>query len=119
MILFLIIGLEIFAVTFSVCAITADQLAIGLSVLARWCAVIVPILVLRPFRDFSQGIVPIMTWEGLKGKISVTLALSLTKSEFKPLILTVTYIVVLFSIIVQCFTVAPMAQRVSCNPDPR
>jgi CPA1 family monovalent cation:H+ antiporter len=118
-ILFLMIGLEVFAIAFSIGAITAGLLAIGLSLLARWCAVIVPIMVLRPFRDFSQGIVPIMTWGGLKGGISVALALSLPESEFKPLILTVTYIVVLFSIIVQGLTVAPMARRVSDNPDPR
>ena len=118
-ILFLMIGLEVFAIAFSIGAITAGLLAIGLSLLARWCAVIVPIMVLRPFRDFSQGIVPIMTWGGLKGGISVALALSLPESEFKPLILTVTYIVVLFSIIVQSLTVAPMARRVSDNPDPR
>jgi CPA1 family monovalent cation:H+ antiporter len=118
-ILFLMIGLEVFAIAFSIGAITAGLLAIGLSLLARWCAVIVPITVLRPFRDFSQGIVPIMTWGGLKGGISVALALSLPESEFKPLILTVTYIVVLFSIIVQGLTVAPMARRVSDNPDPR
>jgi len=118
-ILFLMIGLEVFAIAFSIGAITAGLLAIGLSLLARWCAVIVPIMVLRPFRDFTQGIVPIMTWGGLKGGISVALALSLPESEFKPLILTVTYIVVLFSIIVQGLTVAPMARRVSDNPDPR
>jgi CPA1 family monovalent cation:H+ antiporter len=118
-ILFLMIGLEVFAIAFSIGAITAGLLAIGLSLLARWCAVIVPIMVLRPFRDFSQGIVPIMTWGGLKGGIFVALALSLPESEFKPLILTVTYIVVLFSIIVQSLTVAPMARRVSDNPDPR
>ena len=118
-ILFLMIGLEVFAIAFSIGAITAGLLAIGLSLLARWCAVIVPIMVLRPFRDFSQGVVPIMTWGGLKGGISVALALSLPESEFKPLILTVTYIVVLFSIIVQGLTVAPMARRVSDNPDPR
>lgn len=118
-ILFLMIGLEVFAIAFSMGAITAGLLTIGLSLSARWCAVIVPIMVLRPFRDFSQGIVPIMTWGGLKGGISVALALSLPESEFKPLILTVTYIVVLFSIIVQGLTVAPMARRVSDNPDPR
>ena len=118
-ILFLMIGLEVFAIAFSIGAITAGLLAIGLSLLARWCAVIVPIMVLRPFRDFSQGIVPIMTWGGLKGGIFVALALSLPESEFKLLILTVTYIVVLFSIIVQGLTVAPMARRVSDNPDPR
>ena len=118
-ILFLMIGLEVFAIAFSIGAITAGLLAIGLSLLARWCAVIVPIMVLRPFRDFSQGIVPIMTWGGLKGGISVALALSLPESEFKPLILTVTYIVVLFSIIVKDPTVAPMARRLGDNPDPR
>ena len=118
-ILFLMIGLEVFAIAFSMGAITAGLLTIGLSLSARWCAVIVPIMVLRPFRDFSQGIVPIMTWGGLKGGISVALALSLPESEFKPLILTVTYIVVLFSIIVQGLTVAPMARLVSDNPDPR
>ena len=118
-ILFLMIGLEVFAIAFSIGAITAGLLAIGLSLLARWCAVIVPIMVLRPFRDFSRGIVPIMTWGGLKGGISIALALSLPESEYKPLILTVTYIVVLFSIIVQGLTVAPMARRVGDNPDPR
>ena len=118
-ILFLMIGLEVFAIAFSIGAITAGLLAIGLSLLARWCAVIVPIMVLRPFRDFSQGIVPIMTWGGLKGGISVALALSSPESEFKPLILTVTYIVVLFAIIVKDPTVAPMARRLSDNPDPR
>jgi len=118
-ILFLMIGLEVFAIAFSLSAITAGLLAIGLSLLARWCAVIVPIMVLRPFRDFSRGIVPIMTWGGLKGGISIALALSLPESEYKPLILTVTYIVVLFSIIVQGLTVAPMARRVGDNPDPR
>ncbi|MDG1745167.1 MAG: sodium:proton antiporter [Planktomarina sp.] len=118
-ILFLMIGLEVFAIAFSLSAITAGLLAIGLSLLARWCAVIVPIIVLRPFRDFSRGIVPIMTWGGLKGGISIALALSLPESEYKPLILTVTYIVVLFSIIVQGLTVAPMARRVGDNPDPR
>jgi CPA1 family monovalent cation:H+ antiporter len=53
-----------------------------------------------------------MTWGGLKGGISVALALSLPDSEWKPLILTVTYIVVLFSIIVQGLTVASLAKRV-------
>ena len=77
----------------------------------------VPITLLRPFREFSEGIVPIMTWGGLKGGISVALALSLPDSEWKPLILTVTYIVVLFSIIVQGLTVAPFARRVGQKPN--
>ena len=111
-ILFLMIGLEVFAIAFSMGAVVAGVLSIGLSLLARFVAVVVPITLLRPFREFSKGIVPIMTWGGLKGGISVALALSLPDSEGKPLILTVTYIVVLFSIIVQGLTVAPLARRV-------
>ena len=111
-ILFLMIGLEVFAISFSMGAVVAGVLSIGLSLLARFVAVVVPITLLRPFREFSKGIVPIMTWGGLKGGISVALALSLPDSEWKPLILTVTYIVVLFSIIVQGLTVAPLARRV-------
>ena len=111
-ILFLMIGLEVFAIAFSMGAVVAGVLSIGLSLLARFVAVVVPITLLRPFREFSKGIVPIMTWGGLKGGISVALALSLPDSEWKPLILTVTYIVVLFSIIVQGLTVAPLARRV-------
>jgi len=111
-ILFLMIGLEVFAISFSTGAVVAGVLSIGLSLLARFVAVVVPITLLRPFREFSKGIVPIMTWGGLKGGISVALALSLPDSEWKPLILTVTYIVVLFSIIVQGLTVAPLARRV-------
>ncbi len=55
--------------------------------------------------------IPIMTWGGLKGSISVALALSVPENEYKPLILTVTYIVVLFSIIVQGLTIAPSAKK--------
>ena len=111
-VLFLMIGLEVFAIAFSMDAVVAGVLSIGLSLLARLVAVFVPITLLRPFRGFSKGIVPIMTWGGLKGGISVALALSLPDSEWKPLILTVTYIVVLFSIIVQGLTVARLARRV-------
>ena len=111
-VLFLMIGLEVFAIAFSMDAVVAGVLSIGLSLLARLVAVFVPITLLRPFRGFSKGIVPIMTWGGLKGGISVALALSLPDSEWKPLILTVTYIVVLFSIIVQGLTVAQLARQV-------
>ena len=116
-VLFLMIGLEVFAIAFSMDAIIAGVLSIGLSLLARLVAVFVPITLLRPFREFSEGIVPIMTWGGLKGGISVALALSLPDSEWKPLILTVTYIVVLFSIIIQGLTVAPLARRVGQKPN--
>ena len=116
-VLFLMIGFEVFAVALSFDALIAGVFAIGLALLGRLAAVAVPVLILRPFRDFSPGVIPIMTWGGLKGGISVALALSLPENEWKPLILTATYVVVLFSIIVQGLTVAPLANRLGREPD--
>jgi CPA1 family monovalent cation:H+ antiporter len=116
-VLFLLIGIEVLAVAFSVDALVAGVLAIALSLLARLIAVTVPVLLLRPFREFSRGIIPIMTWGGLKGGISVALALSLPDSEWKPVILTATYVVVVFSIVVQGLSVAPLASRLGRTPE--
>jgi CPA1 family monovalent cation:H+ antiporter len=116
-VLFLLIGFEVFAVAFSGDVILTGIATIFIALLARLVAVVVPISLLRPFRTFSQGVTPIMTWGGLKGGISVALALSLPDSEWKPVILTCTYIVVVFSIIVQGLTVAPLANRVGRAPD--
>ena len=116
-VLFLLIGLEVFAVAFETSYLVSGVMAIALALVARLAAVAVPVLTLKPFRDFSTGVVPIMTWGGLKGGISVALALSLPESDWKPLILTATYIVVVFSIIVQGLTVAPLAKRVGRAPE--
>ncbi|MDG2453029.1 MAG: sodium:proton antiporter [Paracoccaceae bacterium] len=116
-VLFLMIGFEVFAIAFDISFVTTGVLSIGLALLARLAAVAVPILILRPFREFSRGVTPIMTWGGLKGGISVALALSLPEGEWKPLILTVTYVIVIFSIIIQGLTIAPLAKRLSCEPD--
>lgn len=111
-VLFLLIGFEVFAVAFEASFLVTGVLSIALALVARLAAVAVPVLLLKPFRGFSEGVIPIMTWGGLKGGISVALALSLPDSDWKPLILTVTYIVVVFSIIAQGLTIAPLAKRI-------
>ncbi len=116
-VLFLMIGIEVFAVAFEFDYLVSGVLAIGLALVARLMAVSVPVLMLKPFRDFSKGVIPIMTWGGLKGGISVALALSLPDNEWKPLILTTTYIVVVFSTIVQGLTVTRLAERVGRAPE--
>ena len=116
-VLFLMIGFEVFAVAFSADTLTAGVLAIGLALIARLVAVAVPVLMVQPLRAFSSGVIPIMTWGGLKGGISVALALSLPESEWKATILAATYMVVLFSIIVQGLTVTRVAERFGREPD--
>ena len=110
-VLFLLIGVEVFAIAFDAGAIWAGIGGIALSLVARLAAVTVPVLLLSRWRKFGRDVIPIMTWGGLKGGISVALALSLPDSEWKPVILTTTYIVVLFSIIIQGLTIAPLARK--------
>ncbi len=116
-VLFLLIGIEVFAVSFGMDAFQTGLASIVLALIGRLAAVAIPILMLKPFHDFSPGVIPIMTWGGLKGGISVALALSIPDNEWKPVILTATYMVVVFSIIVQGLTVARIANRLGREPD--
>lgn len=115
-VLFLLIGIEVFALTFDMGQATAAIAAVILALVARFVAVAVPVALLRPFREMGRDVIPIMTWGGLKGGISVALALSLPDSDWKPAILTATYVVVVFSIIVQGLTIAPLARRLGRQP---
>ncbi|MDF1873370.1 sodium:proton antiporter [Vannielia sp.] len=112
-VLFLLIGVELFAVTFETSFILSAIAALVLALVARFAAVAIPVLLLRPFHKMPDNVIPVMTWGGLKGGISIALALSLPDSEWKPMILTTTYVIVLFSIIVQGLTVAPFAKRLN------
>ena len=110
-VLFLLIGLEVLVIAQRVDHVGAALLAIPVTLAARWISVSVPILFLARWRSFTKGAIPILTWGGLRGGIAVALALSLPVNEYKPTILTITYAVVLFSIIVQGLTIKPLVER--------
>lgn len=104
-ILFVLIGLEILLLQFTGEFFTAGLLLIPVVLLARLISVGLPIGVLRTRQVFSPGVVKILTWGGLRGGISVALALALPHGPERNLILAVTYIVVVFSIVVQGLSV--------------
>ena len=116
-VLFLMVGFEVFAVTSDFDVLITGVLSIELALLARFAAVFIPVLLLQRRQEFSNGIVHIMTWGGLKGGMSVALALSLPDSEWKPMTFAATCVVVIFSIIVQGLTIAPLAKRLGREPD--
>ncbi len=110
-VLFLLIGLEILVLGLNPSFGLITLIAIPLVLLARLTAVSVPMKTIGAFKEFTKGAIPVLTWGGVRGGISVALALSLPDTEYKPLILTATYGIVVFSIIVQGLTIKRVVQK--------
>ena len=111
-VLFVMIGLEVLELTLGGRYILAGLLAIPVALTARFIAVGVPITAMRRVRRFTPHAVKAMTWGGLRGGISVALALSIDRTEpSREVILTMTYMVVVFSIIVQGLTILPLLRH--------
>ncbi|MDH5656425.1 MAG: sodium:proton antiporter [Spirochaetia bacterium] len=110
-VLFVMIGLEILILTYTRDFFIAGIFAIPLVLFARFLTVGIPVTFMKKFRPFSNRAVMILTWGGLRGGISVALAMSLPDGEFRDVILSVTYMVVIFSISVQGLTVGHLIEK--------
>ena len=110
-VLFLLIGLEVIVLRFEPLALLCAAAAIPIVLMARLFAVALPPLLVVWSDLMSVHNVPFMTWAGVRGGISVALALSLPDSDAKPAILAATYAVVLFSIVIQGSTLGIVARR--------
>jgi CPA1 family monovalent cation:H+ antiporter len=115
--LFVLIGLEILVLSYTISVFVASIIAIPLVLFARSLGVGLPVWLLSFTRAFTPGAYQIMVWGGLRGGISIALALSIPSGAERDLILPVTYAVVVFSILVQGLTVGPLISRIARRDD--
>jgi CPA1 family monovalent cation:H+ antiporter len=110
-VLFMLIGLEVLAVEFSLQHIVAGALVIPVVLLSRLVSVGLPVGILRFRHRFTPHVVKIMTWGGLRGGIAAALALSLPHGPPRDAILVLTYMVVVFPVIVQGLSIERFLRR--------
>lgn len=111
-VLFALLGLEVLVLPFTRQHVLAGMIMIPAVLFARFLSAGGVIKLLSLGRTFTRGAIPVLVWGGLRGGISVALALSLPNIPARPAIIAMTYVVVVFSIIVQGLTVAPLIRWV-------
>ena len=112
-VLFLLLGLQLLVLPVERHYLVAGLLAIPVVLLARWISVAAPVGLLNLLHERVPGTVAVLTWGGLRGGLAVALALSIPQGQGteRNLLLVATYVVVVFSILVQGLTIAPLLRR--------
>ena len=112
-VLFLLLGLELLVLPLQRSYLVAGLVAIPVVLAARWLSVLIPVGVLNSFHRHVPGTVTVLTWGGLRGALAVALALSVPHAlgVERNMLLVTTYAVVVFSILVQGLTIAPLLRR--------
>jgi CPA1 family monovalent cation:H+ antiporter len=113
-VLFLLLGLQLLVLPLSYSLLTAGLIAIPVVLFARLASVTVVVRALAVCRHRVTANVAVLTWGGLRGALAVALALSLPQEPARErnLLLAATYITVVFSILVQGLTIAPLLRRI-------
>src|SRR5690606_13142642 len=111
-ILFLFIGFELLLIPDILEYWKLGLLSIAVVLFARFMSIWIPSIIIPFKRRFSKGTIKILVWGGLRGGVSIALALSVAEGPYKELLIAATYFVVVFSIIVQGLTIGKLAHRV-------
>jgi CPA1 family monovalent cation:H+ antiporter len=114
-VLFVLIGLEMLVLDISRTTLLVGVVAIVVVLGARWISVALPLGLLRRYVPFDRSTLRVLTWGGLRGGISVALALSLPQSMPRDLVVGITYVVVIFSIIVQGLSIGPLVKKLGLS----
>ena len=112
-ILFLLMGFQMLVLPFDRTVIVMGLVCIPIVLLARYLSVLAPISILKYLTTFEKNAIPILTWGGLRGGISVALALSIPAEMHGGFFVAITYIVVVFSILVQGLTMGRLVRRLA------
>ncbi|AIY14856.1 cation:proton antiporter [Cellulophaga baltica] len=111
--LFVLIGMEMLVLTFNINYIIAGLLAIPIILVCRYISLVLPIRIFEKKLNFVPNTNLIMTWGGLRGGISIALALGLSDEMNRDLFLVITYVVVVFSIVAQGLTVGKLVKKLA------
>ncbi|MGK2941906.1 MAG: cation:proton antiporter [Immundisolibacter sp.] len=109
--LFVLIGMEVLLIAFSFDALLASAVAIGVTLLARLLTVGLPVRALPRAFKLPLGSWTVLTWGGLRGGISVALALSLPTGPARDTVVALTYGVVVFSILAQGLSIGLLTRK--------
>ena len=114
-VLFLLVGFEMLIIPFNATLLALGLISIVIVLISRYISVRLPIMVLKTKRTFEKDVIPILTWGALRGALSVALALAVPHYMYGDMFVSITYIIVLFSIVVQGLTIGRFAKRLQ-NP---
>jgi CPA1 family monovalent cation:H+ antiporter len=117
--LFAFIGFDVMLADADASLLLVGLLIVPVTLVARFLSVAAPVRLLRERDGYGPYTTRLLTWGGLRGGIAISLALSLPTVDYRPTIVTATYVVVLFSIAVQGLTVGPLIRRAAASLPPR
>lgn len=112
-VLFVLIGLEVLRVSLKPIWLLAGAGCVVIVLFARLASISLPVLASGHLRTFRGATIPVLTWGALRGGIAVALALSIPAGDERDIVLTMTYVVVVFSILVQGLTIGPLVRRLT------